>query len=75
MEQFRGTTITDLQSAVQKVDGLFECTCGRYVPTHVRVAGELQENYITSDVLPESKFCSVECRNEAEQASEDARHV
>lgn len=71
----RGTTIAGLQSAVQKVDGLFECTCGRYVPTHVRIGGGLTANYVTSGVLPESKFCSVECRNEAEQAAEDARHV
>lgn len=31
------------------------------------------EEAVTSPVLPYSRFCSTACRNEAEQATEDAR--
>jgi hypothetical protein len=72
--QHQGTTVTGLMGLVEKHDGLFECNgCGRYNALQVRTAGELTINYVESDVLPKSRFCSTECRYSAELAAEDAR--
>jgi hypothetical protein len=54
-----------------KVDGLIECdACGRYF---AEFGSDRESNVITSGMLPKSNFCSTECRDEAEQAAEDAR--
>lgn len=68
--EHRGTTITEIEQAVAKVDGLVECdACGRYF---VGYWGPPERECViyTSDILPESEFCSEKCRDEAELAAE-----
>lgn len=68
--EHRGTTITDIEQVVAKVDGLVECdACGRYFAHFDDGCCQV----ITSGILPESEFCSEKCRDEAELAAEQAR--
>jgi len=51
--------------------GLTECdACSCYFPARDKNG---ESNVITSDILTKSSFCSTKCRDEAEQAAEDAR--
>lgn len=71
--EHRGTTITDLEQTVAKVDGIVECdACWRYFP-RFSDRNEMISNVVLSSILPESEFCSEKCRDEAELAAEQAR--
>jgi len=67
--KYTGTVLSRITAAVDRASpaATFNCdTCEKLAAT---------EEVITSPILPCSRFCSTSCRDEAELAAENARHI